>query len=613
MIKNEIKVLSDVEHIKKRSGMYIGSSANEAHERFLFGKFQSVTYVPGLVKLIDEIIDNSVDEAIRTNFKFANKIDVDFKGNKVIVEDNGRGIPQAMVVDQTGAELPGPVAAWTIPKAGGNFGDDAERKTGGMNGVGSSLTNIFSVTFAGATCDGKNEIVVRCSNGMENKSWDIVPASKKEFVKAKTGTIVSFIPDFSHFETNGFSEVYRDITLDRLQTLAVVFPDIQFTFCGKKVDGNFKKFAKQFGENVVIQETDKVSMSFATSPDGFRHLTYVNNIHTKNGGHHVECVFDDICEHLLPGIKKKYKGIEVSKARVKECMTMLMFIRDMSNMRFDSQTKERLTSPFGEIRAHIQIDAKKIANAILKDEGLIMPIVEAALARKLAAEKAAETKANKKAAKAKVQKHIKANLYGKDADTTLFLTEGDSAIGYLIEVRDRELHGGYPLRGKFMNTWGMSGVDIMKNKEAFDICAITGLTIGDEDISSMGYRNIAIMTDADVDGTGSIYPSLLAFFTQWPQLYKEGRVRFVKTPVIIAQIGKEQKWFYDLPEYEAAKDKLPKHSIRYIKGLGSLQKSEYKQMIMNPKYDVVQLPDDWKEQFEMLLGKDPAPRKVWMS
>ncbi|WP_333997412.1 hypothetical protein, partial [Pseudomonas aeruginosa] len=132
-----------------------------------------------------------------------------------------------------------------------------------------------------------------------------------------TGTIVSFIPDFEHFETNELNDMYHAITLDRLQTLAVIYPGIQFTFNGKKVDGNFKKFAKQFGENVVIQETDNVSMAFATSPDGFRHLTYVNNIHTKNGGHHVECVFDDICEHLLPGIKKKYKGIEVSKARVK--------------------------------------------------------------------------------------------------------------------------------------------------------------------------------------------------------------------------------------------------------------------------------------------------------
>ncbi len=605
MIKNEIKVLSDIEHIKKRSGMYIGSSANEAHGRFLFGNFTQVNYVPGLVKLIDEIIDNSVDEAIRTNFKFANKIDVQIKNNQVSVSDNGRGIPQAMVTDQNGEQIPGPVAAWTIPKAGGNFGDDAERKTGGMNGVGSSLTNIFSVLFTGITSDGENEITVNCSNGMENKGW----STKKS--KGK-GTSVIFTPDFNHFEENSLSQIYLDITLDRLQTLAVIYPDIQFTFNGKKVDGNFKKYAKQFGEDFVIQETDNVSMAFTPSPDGFRQLTYVNNIHTKNGGHHVECVFDDICEHLLPGIKKKYKGIEVTKARVKECLTMVMFIRDMSNMRFDSQTKERLTSPFGEIRNHIQIDAKKIAQAILKVDGLIMPIVEAALARKLAAEKAAETKAAKKASKAKVHKHIKANLYGKDADTTLFLTEGDSAMGPFIEVRNKDLQGGYPLRGKVMNTWGMTATDIMKNKELFDICAITGLVIG-EPAEKTNYRNIAIMTDADVDGTGSIYPSLLAFFSQWPELFEQGRVRFCKTPVIIAQVGKEQEWFYDVPSYTKAKDSLPKHSIRYIKGLGSLEKAEYRRMIQDPKFDVVQLPEDWKEQFEMLLGNDPQLRKAWMS
>ncbi|ARW57428.1 DNA topoisomerase II large subunit [Serratia phage CHI14] len=612
MIKNEIKILSDREHIIKRSGMYIGSSSNEEHERFLFGKFEKVKYVPGVIKLIDEIIDNSVDEAIRTRFAHANKISVEVRGNKVIVEDNGRGIPQTPVMTPEGTEIPGPVAAWTRPKAGGNFGDDADRETGGMNGVGSSLTNIFSVTFAGATCDGKNEIVVRCSNGAENISWDTKPAKNKEHVTAKTGTLVSFIPDFSHFETNELSQEYLDIILDRLQTLAVVYPDIEFKFNGKKVQGNFKKFAKQFDEEAVIADADNCSIAIGRSPDGFRHLTYVNNIHTKNGGHHIDCVMDDICEELLPAIKRKHK-IEVTKARVKECLTFVMFVRGMKNMRFDSQTKERLTSPFGEIRSHIQLDTKKIAQQILKSEAVLMPIIEAALARKIAAEKAAETKAAKKAQKAKVAKHIKPNKYGDDKlDTTLFLTEGDSAIGYLIEVRDRELHGGYPLRGKFMNTWGMSTADILKNKEAFDICAITGLTIG-EKADSMNYRNIGIMTDADVDGTGSIYPSLLAFFTQWPELFEQGRIRFVKTPVIIATKGKKEEWLYDLAEYEKAKERLKGYDIRYIKGLGSLKREEYKRVIMEPVYDVVKLPDNWKELFEMLLGDNPELRKTWMS
>ncbi|AJD81818.1 DNA topoisomerase large subunit [Yersinia phage vB_YenM_TG1] len=608
MIDNKIEILSDKQHVLRRPGMYIGSVANEGHERFLFGEFKKIEYVAGVLKLIDEIIDNSVDEAIRTNFKFANKISVDINlsDHKVIVEDNGRGIPQTLVITPDGEEIPGPVAAWTKTKTGGNFGDDKERVTGGQNGVGSSLTNIFSVLFTGITSDGKTELTVNCSNNSDNISWNTKPSKAH-------GTKVEFIPDFSHFEMNKFEPIYQEIALDRLQTLAVIYPDIEFKFNGKKVQGNFKKYAKQFGEDTIIQETDAVSIAFTTSPDGFRHMTYVNNIHTKNGGHHIDCIMDDICDELIPGIKRKYKGIEVTKARIKECLTMVMFIRGMKNMRFDSQTKERLTSPFGEIRSHINLDTKKMAQQILKSEEILMPIVEAALARKLAAEKAAETKAAKKASKATVVKHIKANSYGNDKlETTLFLTEGDSAIGYLIEVRDRALHGGYPLRGKFMNTWGMPASKILENREAFEICAITGLTIG-EPAENLGYRNIAIMTDADVDGTGSIYPSLLAFFTQWPELFEQGRIRFVKTPVIIAQVGKVQKWFYDLPEYDAVKETMPKHSIRYIKGLGSLTRDEYEKVIQEPVYDVVSLPENWKELFEMLLGKNPELRKEWMS
>ncbi|UVD32384.1 ATP-binding protein [Enterobacter phage Entb_43] len=612
MIKNEIKILSDREHIIKRSGMYIGSSAMEAHERFLFGKFQSVTYVPGVIKLIDEIIDNSVDEAIRTNFKFANKISVELKGNKVIVTDNGRGLPQAPVVTPEGDEIPGPVAAWTRPRAGGNFGDDAERKTGGMNGVGSALTNIFSVTFAGATCDGHNEIIVRCSNGAENISWDSKPAKEKEFIQTKTGTRVSFIPDFSHFESSGLTEVDESIVLDRLQTLAVVFPDIEFKFQGKKVNGGFKKFAKQFDEEAIVADEDNCSIAIGRSDDGFRQLTYVNNIHTSKGGSHVDLVVDELSNELIPMLKRKYK-LEVNKARIKECFTFVMFVRDMSNMRFDSQTKERLTSPWGEVKAHLNLDYKKLAQQVMKSEAIHMPIIEAMLARKLAAEKAAETKAAKAASKAKVAKHIKPELYGNDKEeTTLFLTEGDSAIGYLLTTRDRKLHGGYPLRGKFLNTWGMTAAEAMKNKEVFDICAITGLTIG-EDYENLNYKNIAIMTDADVDGTGSIYPSLLAFFSNWPRLFEEGRIRFVKTPVIIMSKGEQQKWYYTAAEYEAEKDGLAGWKLRYIKGLGSLEEDEYERVIQEPHYDVVSLPENWKELFEMVMGDDAAPRKVWMS
>lgn len=607
MIDNKIEMLSDKEHVLKRPGMYIGSVSNEEHERFLFGNFTKVTYVAGVIKLIDEIIDNSVDEAIRTNFKFANKIsvDIDISSNKVTVSDNGRGIPQAIVVTPEGEEMPGPVAAWTKTKAGGNFGDDKDRVTGGQNGVGSSLTNIFSVLFTGITSDGKNELTVSCSNSADNVSWKIKPTKTN-------GTKVEFIPDFSHFEMNGFDKLYQDITIDRLQTLAVVYPDIEFKFNGKKVLGNFKKYAQQYDSAALIQESDTCSIAIGRSPDGFRQMTYVNNIHTKNGGSHIETVMDDIADGLMPAIKKKYRGIEVTKARIKECLTVVMFVRGMKNLRFDSQTKERLTSPAGEVRNHIQLDTVKLVKQLIKSDELLMPIIEAALARKLAAEKAAETKANKQAAKAKVQKHIKANQYGDDkVETTLFLTEGDSATGPFVQVRDRELQGAYPLRGKFITTWSMTPADIMQNKEAFDICAITGLVIG-QPAENMNYRNIAIMTDADVDGTGSIYPSLLSFFSRWPELYEQGRIRFVKTPLIIAQCGDEQVWFYSTPEYEAKKDKLGKHSIRYIKGLGSLEVDEYERVLKDPVFEVVRLPENWKDNFGLLYNKDTGPRKEWM-
>lgn len=607
MIKNEIQILSDREHIIKRSGMYIGSVANEEHERFVFGEYKKITYVPGLVKIIDEIIDNSVDEGIRTRFAHANKIEVTIKDNKVTVTDNGRGIPQTDVQTPEGEVIPGPVAAWTRAKAGGNFGDDADRETGGMNGVGSSLTNFFSMMFKGTTSDGKNEIVVSCTNGAENISWKSKPAKTN-------GTSVEFVPDFTHFECNQISDEVITVIQDRLNTLAVIYPNVEFKFNGKKVQGNFRKYAKQFGEDVVIHDEDNCSMAFATSPDGFRHLSYVNNIHTKNGGTHIEFIMDSICENLIPAIKRKHK-IEINKTQIKSSLTMLMFVRNMKNLRFDSQTKERLTSPYGEIKGHLGIESKdidKLAKQILNNESVIMPIIESALARKLAAEAAAATKASKKALKAKVSKHIKANKYGDDKhDTTLFLTEGESAIGYLISVRDQDLHGGYALRGKVLNTWGMKPVDVIKNKELFDIMAITGLQFG-EDGSGMYYQNIAIMTDADVDGTGSIYPSLLAFFARWPELFAQGRIRFVKTPVIIAAKGKDAKWYYDLPEYEAAKPELKGYDIRYIKGLGSLEEDEYERVIKDPVYDVVELPDNYIELFDMLMGDDASKRKEWM-
>ncbi|UOX40394.1 DNA topoisomerase II large subunit [Aeromonas phage GomatiRiver_11] len=606
-MSEEFKVLTPREHVILRPNMYVGSVAYEPHERFLFGKYQAVSYVPGLVKIIDEIIDNSVDEGIRTGFKFANQIDIrfDLLEGSVTIVDNGRGIPQSMV-DTPDGSMPKPVAAWTQTMAGSNF-DDTNRVSMGMNGVGSSLTNFFSKKFIGETCDGKNYLTVTCSDGASQIDWETKPGKIQ-------GTSVYFIPDEKHFENRTIDQQIVDIISDRIIALSVVFPKIKFTINGNVASMKFVDYAKMFGDDSLILENDNFSLAICNSPEGFRQVSYVNGLNIKNGGSHIDYLVDGISEELIPAIKRKHK-IEISKARIKECLTMIVVVRGMNNLRFDSQTKERLTNPAGEVKSHFDIDFKKLVKKIMATESILQPIIEAALARFLAAEKAALNKANKAAAKVNCAKHIKAGEWGRnDIETTLFLTEGDSAIGYLLKVKDENLHGGYALRGKVLNTWGMKGSDIMKNTELSDICAITGLDLADQQsVETRKYKNIAIMTDADPDGQGSIYPLLLAFFSRWPKLFELGCIRFVKTPVAILNKGKNTKWFYSISDFEKEKDDYKGWELRYIKGLGSLREHEYSEVVNNPVYDIIDLGDDWEELFEMLFGDEAQLRKEWMS
>lgn len=598
-------MLSDKEHVIRRPAMYIGSTTLEPHDRFLFGEFKTVTYVPGLIKLIDEILDNSLDEAIRTSFKYANEINVSIKDLTVTVSDNGRGIPQSEIITPEGESLPGPVVAWTRTKAGGNFGADEDRKTAGTNGVGSSLTNIFSSSFIGTTCDGTTELTVNCSNGADNISWKSKPSKKN-------GTSVAFIPDLYHFGITELDDAVHDITLDRLQTLAVIYPDIKFKFNGKIVQGNFKQYAKRFDEDAIILDNE-CSIAIGKSEDGFRQLSYVNGLCTKNGGSHVDYIINELTDGIIPMIKRKYK-IDINKARIKECLTLIVFIRDMSNLRFDSQTKERLTNPVSDIKSAIDVDFKKLARTFMSNEAILMPIIQSVLARKEAADAAADARAAKNAKRAKVAKHIKANKCGTTQNTTLHIAEGQSAIGYLLETRDRNLHGGYAIRGKFLTTWNEPAAKILKNAEVFDICAITGLVLGTPlDKCDLQYQNLMIMTDADVDGTGSISPALLAFFSNWPELFEQRRIRILKTPIAICKKGSDIKWYYNLPEFDSDRQNLDGYDIRYIKGLGSLEKTEYEKIINDPVYEVIELPENWRDKFELLYGDDADARKAWMS
>ena len=608
MKKEDFKILSARDHVRMRTGMYLGSTSKETVERFILGKWQKIEYVPALNKMVDEIIDNAIDEAIRTNFKHANQISVTIKGEEFTIQDNGRGIPQEEVTDADGNKMLRPVAAWTKTNAGTSFDDD--RTTIGANGVGSACTNFMSKKFTGHTWQNGQAVKVSAIDGSDSVK---VITSKKE----GCGTVVSFIPDYELLAIDSLYDVHTaELIEDRLTSLQIAFPEIKFKFNGKRIsESNIKKYSKLFtsddDQSVVISATENLSYFITGSEDGFRTTSYVNGVNTRLGGTYVDFIINGVVEELTAFVKRKYK-IDVAKSTIKNGLTFVQFARNFTNPSYDSQTKERLTSNITSVKEHYNTcdsdDFTKIAKKVMASEDIIGPIIEAQLAKKLAADKRAATLAQKKLKKIKVAKHIAATT----DKATLFLCEGDSAIGFLLKVRNPKTVGGYPLRGVVMNTWDMKPADVLKNKELSELIAVLGLDINDPDsVDNMAYDTVATLADADHDGN-HIAALLMAFFYKfWPRLYTENRIAMTRTPILISNKGKDVKWFYSYNEAKKFKETSKGYHHRYIKGLASLTEEEYHDIINNPVLSNIVIDDPaW---FEVMMGKDSAPRKDWLN
>ena len=601
----QFKILTPRMHIRTRIGMYMGSSSKEEVERFVLGNWKKATYVPALSKMVDEILDNAIDEAIRTNFKHANKINVSINGNAVTVSDNGRGIPQDEIFDEvSGEHVKRPVAAWTKVNSGTSFDDD--RVTIGTNGVGSAATNFLSSKFTGRTwCNGKM-VQVTCKNGGED-------IKVKESEKDGNGTEVMFTADFDLFEVDNLHDLDTiELIEDRLIGLQMAFPEIAFSFNKKRIKvSNLKKYSEMFSDTAIVEKGDNLSFFFAPSEDGFRTTSYVNGVNTRQGGSYVDYLMGGVVDELVTLVKRKHK-IEVGKTTIKSGITFVLFARNFTNPKFDSQTKERLTNPTGNVKEHYEAsDAKDFghyARKIMGTPEIIDPIIEAQLAKKLAADKRAATMAQKKLKKVKVAKHIAASSF----DATLKIVEGDSAMGFLLKVRDANTVGAYPLRGVIMNTWDMKPADVLKNKELSELVAILGLDINNPNsVDDMTYKYVATLTDADHDGIGHISPLLIGFFYRfWPRLLTENRIKITRTPIMISTKSKDVKWFYTYDEANKFKNESNGWSHRYIKGLGSLREEEYDTIVNKPVYDTVTVDD--AKYFEMMFGSNAVLRKEFM-
>ena len=363
------KILTDREHILTRPNMYIGAIDTEEQSDFILEnekiEFKNFKIIPGLCKIINEIIDNSIDEAIKTDFKFSNKINIKITKYCVEVSDNGRGIPIELHEHENEKRYR-PFLAWGIAKSGSNFSDE-KRTQIGMNGVGSYLSNVFSKKFVGYTYSGGKSYEVTFKDNATKFVEKLGKASG-------SGTTVKFYPDLERFKISEIDETHISYIHQRIICLANIFEKIEFKFNNKIVRvKSFKDFAKMFG-NCETYETENVKFALIpNSFDDFKQFSYVNGLKIKDGGTHIDTIMKNVVDRMREKLIKKYKSIKPGD--IKNKLTLVCFLKNFENCKFNSQTKEKLTNSEGEFNKFAKIDYSFV-DKILKNKAFVDPIVD---------------------------------------------------------------------------------------------------------------------------------------------------------------------------------------------------------------------------------------------
>jgi len=593
-IEKKYQKLSDTEHVLLRPGMYIGSIKPHTEELFIptgkGSKFElkEITYNPGFLKLFDEIVSNSVDEHKRN--QNLNKIDVtvDIKTGKISIYDNG-GIPVQIhkEYDEWVPEM-----IFSNLKTGSNFDDTEDRTVVGTNGVGSTLTNIFS----------KKTFEQVFTNNMSNRSEPIIGKGKTGFTK------ISYIADFQRFGLSGIDDASMIMLKKRLIDIAACNPKIKITLNSEEISfRSFKEYAELYVTPVFYEQSENWKIGIGHSQSGFNAISFVNSVETKDGGTHVNGLSWQITQFLRDKIKSKYK-YDIKPSELKR--HLFLFIDcTIINPAFSSQTKEKLITEAKDYGSYHTL-SDKILNQVFTSE-IIQSVLDWIEKKQAAEERAKLRKLNKDLDKSKVLKLIDAKKRGDRKSCTLAIFEGDSASSAFRRYRDPELQGAFPLRGKFINVREIPDSKVVQNKEVQDLMAALGLKIGHEP-NDLRYGKILLYTDADVDGN-SISALMINFLGKyWPELFDKGMVLKVETPLMVAKKGKETFSFYtdaDYKQWEAKQKNLNQWNIEYKKGLAALEDEEYKEIIKNPNTFVLSRDKGFSDTLETWFSKDSEPRK----
>jgi DNA topoisomerase II len=642
--------LTQLEHILKRPDTYIGSVERSEQKQWVYNKTtqemenRQISFVPGLYKIVDEILVNAADNKQRDKTMSYIKVTIDRDAGEISVQNDGKGIPVEM--HQT-EKIYIPEMVFGHLLAGSNFDDNEKKTVGGRNGYGAKLCNVFSTHFAIETQDSANgkRYKQSWSDNMSKMEKAKITANKSaDFVK------VSFKPDFSKFGMpDGFDDDFEALIYRRVYDLAGTVQGIKVHLNGEVLKGGFSKYcamyskaiARERGEDTsgelpqiakVIIEDEKAkkrwAVGFTVSDGSFQQVSFVNSIATTTGGTHVNYIADQICQALLLDLNKKKKGHSLKTNHIRN--HIFIFVDCLiDNPAFTSQTKEQLTTKVSAFGSKFQLSDGFIKK--IKQTEAITNIIH--FAERKADKMMSKSDGNKRS-RISNEKLVDANLAGTKHghECTLILTEGDSARGLAVAGRavlDPDRIGVFPLRGKMLNVRDASIDQITKNKEIQNIKQFLGLKHKQvyTNTKDLRYGHLMIMADQDHDGShikGLLinflqvqFPSLL----QIPDFFRE----FI-TPVVKVWQGPNPKKplrlksFFTIPQYEEWKalhmHEMQKWHSKYYKGLGTSSNEDAQVYFTNldehlKEFDVMK-PEE-TELFELAFSKKKADaRKEWL-
>lgn len=616
-VEEKYQKLTQIEHILKRPDTYIGDTTLQKEKQYIYENDKiikkEIVYPPGLMKIFDEILVNARDHYINDPTCDTIKITIDISQNEISVMNNGKGIDVEMHQEHN-VYVPELIFGHLLTST--NYDDTEKRTTGGRNGYGAKLTNIFSTFFSIETVDGnrKRKYYQEFKNNMGEKHEPVITELK---ARPTTFTKIVFRPDLNKFNLENLTPDIVSLLTRRVYDIAGMHPKIKVYFNDKKIESNnFKKYINlyDFGEFQIERldvnydettekdnDTDSVSSNKEKKDEfiyeeindrwkvavmyhptyGHEAISFVNGICTYNGGNHVDYVVNNIIDKLKTIITKKHKDITFKPQMVKD--NLIIFIDSViENPSFTSQTKETLKTKVSEFGSKCELSdkfIKKLSVTGIFDQILMMAkIKDQAILKKTDGKKTTKILGYPKLEECSLAGTKRSN------ECFLVLTEGDSAKSMVMSARNvigSEKYGIFPLRGKLLNVREANPKQLLENEEITAIKKILGLQHGKDykDTSDLRYGGIILLTDQDSDAFHIRGLLINAIHYMCPSLINLNTfITCLNTPIVKAtnQKTKNTIAFYNLIEYEEWKktNNTKDYNIKYYKGLGSSNKSE---------------------------------------